>query len=484
MVKKKNLSVLFVASECFPLIKTGGLADVVGALPLALKAEGVDTTVFLPGFPSVLAGLKKTGVGKAFRVFGHKAKLVHGTTSNGLKITALDAPELFNFPGNPYQMADGSDREGNGLRYALFARVAADITVGRHGMTRFDAVHAHDWQAGLVCTYLSAEKGNTPPSVLTIHNLAFQGLFPKSLMADIGLPETFFSRDGLEYWNKLSFLKGGILYADHVTTVSPTYALEIQSDEGGMGFGGLLRTRGHALSGIVNGIDIDVWNSATDPDIKVNYSAKTLSGKAKNKQALQKDMGLTQKPDAPLFAVISRLTTQKGLDLLVGAVEQIKMLGGQLMVVGSGDTSIEKAFMEAAQNSPKNVACFIGYDESLAHRVQAAADAILIPSRFEPCGLTQLCAMRYGTVPVVGRVGGLNDTIIDASVAALAKDCATGIQFSPIDPHMLAAAINRTFTLYAQPKIWDTLVQNCLAQDVSWTRSAKDYAALYARLKG
>jgi len=251
-----------------------------------------------------------------------------------------------------------------------------------------------------------------------------------------------------------------------------------------MGFGGLLRSRGHALSGIVNGIDIDIWNPAHDADIPENFSAKNLRGKAKNKRALQKDMGLQQKPNAPLFAVISRLTTQKGLDLLVGAVEQIKMLGGQLMVVGTGDKAIEAAFTSTAKTSPKNVACFIGYDERLAHRVQAAADAILIPSRFEPCGLTQLCAMRYGTVPVVGRVGGLNDTVIDANGAALAKGCATGVQFSPINPHMLAAAINRSFALYAQPEIWDSLVRNCLSQDVSWTRSAADYASLYTRLKG
>ena len=478
------MRVLFVASECFPLIKTGGLADVVGALPLSLEPQNIEAHVFLPGFPAVLKGMKSKKAAKPFKLAGHKAKLVTGVTSNGVKVIALDAPKLFDFDGNPYQMPDGSDREGNGMRYAAFSRVAADVSMGRHDMPAFDVVHAHDWQAGLVPAYLSTEAGRVPRSVLTIHNLAFQGIFPKSLMADIGLPQEYFSQNGLEYWDKLSYLKAGIVYTDHVTTVSPSYALEIQSDEGGMGFGGLLRSRGHALSGIVNGIDIDIWNPAHDADIAANYSAENLKGKAKNKRALQKDMGLQQKPNAPLFAVISRLTTQKGLDLLVGAVEQIKMLGGQLMVVGTGDKAIEAAFTSAAKTSPKNVACFIGYDERLAHRVQAAADAILIPSRFEPCGLTQLCAMRYGTVPVVGRVGGLNDTVIDANGAALAKGCATGVQFSPINPHMLAAAINRSFALYAQPEIWDSLVRNCLSQDVSWTRSAADYASLYTRLKG
>ncbi len=478
------MRVLFVASECFPLIKTGGLADVVGALPLALSEQNVEATVFLPGFQLVLKGLKKKASHKPFKLNGETVNLVTGVTVNGVRVIALNAPKLFDFEGNPYQLPDGRDREGNGARYAAFSRVAVDVAMGNHGEPAFDVVHAHDWQAGLVCAYLSAEKAKVPASVVTIHNLAFQGIFPKSLMGEIALPERYYSEEGLEYWDKLSFLKAGIVYADHVTTVSPSYALEIQSDNGGMGFGGLLRFRGHALSGIVNGIDTQIWNPQTDPDIPMTYTAADLRGKAKCKRALQKDMGLQQKSDAPLFAVVSRLTTQKGLDLLVDAVEQIKMLGGQLVVVGSGDKSIERAFKSATEASPKNVACFIGYDETLAHRVQAGADAIIIPSRFEPCGLTQLCAMRYGTIPVVGRVGGLNDTVIDANVAALTKGCATGVQFSPIDPHMLAAAINRSFALYRQPKLWDEIVQNCLAQDVSWSASAEDYAALYARLIG
>jgi starch synthase len=477
--------VLFVASECFPLIKTGGLADVVGALPLALAEHGVDVSVFLPGYPSVLKGLKKkTTIGKPFALGKSKAKLVQGKTQTGLSIIALDAPSLFKFDGNPYQDANGNDREGNGERYAAFSKVAADIAMGRRGLDAFDIVHAHDWQAGLVGAYLSTDKMPTPGSVLTVHNLAFQGLFPKSLMADIDLPNSYFEEDGLEYWDQVSFLKAGLIYSDHVTTVSPTYALEIQTDGGGMGFGGLLRSRGNNLSGILNGIDIDTWDPQIDPDIAANYSKSKLSGKVKNKAHLQKKMGLKVKANAPLFAVISRLTTQKGLDLLANAIDQITAMGGQLMVLGSGDSGIENEFLAAAQKTPESVACFIGYDEPLAHLVQAAADAILIPSRFEPCGLTQLCAMRYGTIPVVGRVGGLNDTIIDANASALANGCATGVQFHPIDPHMLASAINRTFALYADRKTWKAMVQNCLSQDVSWSSSAKLYADLYTRLKG
>jgi starch synthase len=478
------MRILFVASECFPLIKTGGLADVVGALPLALSDQGVHVTVFLPGFPAVLKELvKKKTIGKPFAVGSGKAKLVQGQTKSNLNIIALDAPHLFKFDGNPYQNPDGTDRDGNGLRYASFSRVAADLAMGRYGLPAFDGVHAHDWQAGLVSAYLSVETAPVPASVLTIHNLAFQGLFPKTLMAEIGLPQNYFAKDNLEYWDKISFLKAGIVHSDHVTTVSPSYALEIQTDEGGMGFGGLLRSRGNVLSGILNGIDTDIWNPETDADIAANYSGAKLSAKAKNKAQLQKDMGLKLRKKAPLFAVISRLTGQKGLDLLADAVPQITALGGQLMVLGSGDSAIEAQFVASAKADPENVACFIGYDEPLAHRVQAAADVILIPSRFEPCGLTQLCAMRYGTIPVVGRVGGLNDTVIDASPAALAKGCATGVQFSPIDPHMLASAINRTFALYAKPKTWKVMVKNCMAQDVSWDGSAQLYAELYARLK-
>lgn len=479
------MRVLFVASECFPLIKTGGLADVVGALPLALKSQSIDVTVFMPGFPAVLEGLKKARpLRESFTLGAGKAKLIEGQTNSGLNIIALDAPHLFKFSGNPYLNPDGTDRENNGARYAFFSRVAADLSMGRHSKAAYDLVHAHDWQAGLVSAYLSIEIEAVPASVLTIHNLAFQGLFPKTLMSDIGLPANYFSKDNLEYWDKLSFLKAGIVHSNHVTTVSPTYALEIQTDEGGMGFGGLLRSRGHALSGILNGIDTQIWNPETDNDIAVNYSAKKLSDKFKNKTQLQKNMGLIPRKDAPLFAVISRLTGQKGLDLLANAIPQITALGGQLMVLGSGDSAIERQFLAGAKTNPDNIACFIGYDEALSHRVQAAADAIVIPSRFEPCGLTQLCAMRYGTIPVVGRVGGLNDTVIDASPAALAKNCATGVQFSPIDPHRLASALNRTFTLYAMPRIWKTMIHNCMTQDVSWQSSAKSYAELYARLKG
>ena len=480
---KKKLSVLCAASECFPLIKTGGLADVVGALPLALESAGTNVTVFLPGFPDVLAGLRnRRTFAKLADVTGESAKIISGKSSTGLNVLALDAPHLFDIAGNPYQNKDGTDRKGNGEKFAAFSKIAADVALGNVGPKTHDVLHAHDWQAGLSAAYVKASGDTRLKTVLTIHNLAFQGLFPKDLMTHLGLPANWFSRDGLEYWDKVSFLKAGIVYSDHITTVSPSYALEIQSDDGGMGFGGLLRARSDSMSGILNGIDLDVWNPASDPEITKPFSANALAGKSKNKAALQKNLKLRVDKGAPLFTVISRLTTQKGLDLLAQMSDIIVARGGQLALLGSGDSAIEAAFLEAAKEHPTEISVTIGYNEPLAHRLQASADAIFIPSRFEPCGLTQLCAMRYGTVPIVGRVGGLNDTVIDANPAALASGVATGIQFSPVNAHMLYAAINRAFDLYGSQNDWKRLVKNCLSQDVGWTASASKYLDLYTSL--
>lgn len=483
MPRKKNTSVLFVASECFPLIKTGGLADVVGALPLALDKTGVEVTVFLPGFPSVLSGLssKKT-LAELPKVAGQSASLVSSKTETGLNVIALKASHLFDIEGNPYLDASGNDRAGNGEKFAAFAKVASRLAMGKIGRKKYDVLHAHDWQAGLCAAYVKAAKNTRVKTVLTIHNLAFQGLFPKTLMTDLDLPSEFYGRDGLEYWDQISFLKAGVIYSDHITTVSPTYALEIQSDEGGMGFGGLLLSKADRLSGILNGIDLDVWNPATDPDVNPSFSAESPKNKAKNKAALQKALKLRADAKAPLFTVISRLTTQKGLDILADMTDYIVSQGGQLALLGSGDSAIEASFVAAAEKHPTEISVTIGYNEPLAHRLQASADANFIPSRFEPCGLTQLCAMRYGTVPIVGRVGGLNDTIIDASPMALTSGVATGVQFFPVNAHMLYSAIKRFFDIYADKDQWHKIVENCLAQDVGWEASAADYKTLYKSL--
>ena len=473
------MRILHVASECFPLIKTGGLADVVGALPLALSG---DNTVFLPGFPSVIDGLSNTKTyAKTTALDGSPVTLVSGRTATGLSVIAAKGP-LFAFDGNPYQNADGTDREHNGERYASFSKMAADVAMGTFPRKGFDVLHAHDWQAGLCAAYLHAA-GSDVRTVFTIHNLAFQGVFPRPVFTDTGLPHRLW--EDVEYWSKLSTLKAGVVFSDWVTTVSPTYALEIQTDEGGMGFGGLLRSRSESLRGILNGIDARVWDPATDEAITANFSAQDPSGKAACKRALQEAFGLaTDAPEnmkkGPLFCVISRLTEQKGLDLVPDLLDGIVARGGQFVLLGSGEAAIEQRFREAAERHPTQVGVRIGYDEPLAHRIQAGADAILIPSRFEPCGLTQLCAMAYGTVPVVARTGGLVDTVVGASPAALKMDAATGVSFAPVSAHMLWSAVEQTLRLYAEPDTWSRMVANALAQDFGWDAPARQYEALYA----
>ncbi|WP_020401412.1 glycogen synthase GlgA [Kordiimonas gwangyangensis] len=477
--------VLFVASECFPLIKTGGLADVIGALPLALSTEGFDAHVLLPAFPAVkAAAASRRKFADLEDLFGGSATIYKATSSNGLKLFLLDAPHLFDVEGNPYQGPDGKDRADNFRRFAALAYAGAELAAGNiSDKFTADVLHAHDWQAGLTAAYLKAAGNTAVKTVFTIHNLAFQGLFPKAAFASLGLPATMFSPEGFEYWDQVSFLKAGIVYSDWVTTVSPTYAFEIQTDDGGMGLGGLLKSRNNKLSGIRNGIDTLIWDPASDDALPHSFSARALAGKAKNKAALQREFGLEENPDAPLFCVVSRLTEQKGLDLLAGAIPHIAGNGGQLAVLGSGEKSLEGVFQNAAIKYKGAVGVRIGYDEPLAHRLQAGADAIFVPSRFEPCGLTQLCALRYGTVPIVARVGGLADTIVDANEAALMAGAGNGVQFSPVNFDMLTGAIDRFFSLYRDPAVFAALRQRAMKQDVSWALPAKDYASIYTRLK-
>jgi len=480
---KDTKRILFVASECYPLIKTGGLADVVGALPITLQQAGDDVRVMLPGFPSVLKGLKgKKKVAEIKDLFGFKATLFSGKSSSGLKLFVLEAGKLFSVDGNPYLDSKGNDRPDNHLRFAAFSWAAAELASGALGDWAADVVHAHDWQAGLVPAYLRLKGKGGPKTVFTIHNLAFQGLFPKAYLNDLKIPRALFSKEGVEYWDQIGFLKAGIVYSDAITTVSPSYAGEIQTDELGMGLGGLLKSLDFKMSGILNGIDTDVWNPATDPAIAAPFGVGKMAGKKVNKKALQNRFGLAEDKKAPLFCVVSRLTEQKGLDLVAGAIPHIIGNGGQLMVLGSGDKNLESTFQKAAADHPEQVATYIGYDEELAHLVQAGADAIFIPSRFEPCGLTQLCAMRYGTLPIVARVGGLADTVIDANAAALQLGVATGLQFSPVNFDAFCQAVNRFFDLYADQKNFAKLQRCAMKLDVSWKNPSVSYQNLYYRL--
>jgi len=473
------LKILSVASEIFPLIKTGGLADVTGALPGALAAENLEVHSLVPAYPAVLAALAQAAtVAEWPDFFGGPARILAGTSA-GLALFALDAPHLYGRSGNPYVAPDGQDWPDNPQRFAALAYAAA--LIGRGAVPGFvpDVVHAHDWQAGLAPAYLHYAGGARPATVMTVHNLAFQGQVPAGLLAALRLPPHAYAIDGVEYYGAIGMLKAGLALSDRITTVSPTYAEEICSPAGGMGMGGLLRARAGVLTGILNGIDTKAWDPSADPYLPSPFTAASLDKRAANKAALQARLGLAPRPGALLFGVISRLTHQKGMDFLLANLRGLLAHGAQLAVLGSGDADLEQALAEAQGDHPSRVAVASGLDEELAHLMQAGSDAILVPSRFEPCGLTQLCALRYGALPVVSRVGGLADTVIDANEAARAAGVATGIVFAPATAGGLRHALHRAASLWADHGDWVRLQRAAMEADVGWTTPARKYAALY-----
>ncbi|MBW9065156.1 glycogen synthase GlgA [Rhizobium herbae] len=475
------MEVLSVASEVFPLIKTGGLADVAGALPAALKPHGVRMRTLMPGYPVVMQKLRKPQkVGGFNNLFGHPASIL-GVDHQGLDLLVLDAPELFDRDGGPYVDKRGLDYPDNFRRFAALSLAAAEIAAGLLPSWKPDLVHVHDWQAALTPVYMRFGPAHGMPVVLTIHNIAFQGQFGPEVFPQLALPPEAFSVNFVEYFGDVGFLKGGLQTANAITTVSPSYAQEILTAEFGMGFDGLLTARLSHLSGIVNGIDTDVWNPQTDPHIAANYGPTTLKKREINRKALSEHFGFDNAP-GPIFCVVSRLTWQKGMDVLAEVIDDIVDNGGKLAVLGSGDASLESAFLTAAARHPGRVGMVTGYNEPLSHLMQAGADAILIPSRFEPCGLTQLYGLRYGCVPIVAHTGGLADTIIDANEAALAARVATGFQFSPVSAASLRQALRRAFAAYRQPKVWARLQAQGMKSDVSWDSSAHRYADLYSSL--
>ncbi len=474
------MRVLAVTSEAYPLIKTGGLADVAGALPPALARRGIETRTLLPGYPAVLARLGETSVLHRFdALMGAPARLLAAEVA-GLGLLVLDSPALYDRPGGPYNLPGGGDHPDNWRRFAARCRAGADLAGGLLPGFVPDIVHAHDWQAGLTPAYIRYA-GIGRPSVMTIHNIAFQGQFGPDIFGWLGLPPAAFALDGVEYYGGVGFLKAGLANANAITTVSPTYAREITTPEFGMGLQGLIAARASVLHGIVNGIDTEVWDPGTDPMLAATYTPRRIKGRRANREAVEARFGLDA-DEAPLFVVISRLTAQKGLDLLAAVTGDLVAAGGKLAVLGSGAASLEAAFHGLAARHAGRVGVVVGYDEPLAHRMQGGGDAILIPSRFEPCGLTQLCGLRYGCVPVVARVGGLADTVIDANIAALNAGAATGVQFAPVTADALAAAIRRTIDLFRDSALWAALQRQGMKADVSWDRSAAAYADLYASL--
>jgi starch synthase len=475
------MKVLSVASEIYPLIKTGGLADVAGALPLALHKQGVTTKTLIPGYPVVMSALRDVAIRTSFDdLLGTHADVLEAQVA-GLDLLVLDAPALFDRAGGPYLDGHGMDHFDNWRRFAALSLAGAEIAAGRMPGWQPDLVHVHDWQAGLVPAYMRFSDTPARPSVMTIHNIAFQGNFNADIFPHLGLPAHAFGLEGVEYYGQVGFLKAGIQTAWAVSTVSPSYAEEILTPEFGMGLEGLLNRRATELHGIVNGIDSDVWNPQTDEAVPHHYSAADMKARTANKRAVEAQFGLIE-DNGPLFCVISRLTWQKGMDLVAEAVDEIVALGGKLAVLGSGDAALVSALQAAAARHPGRVGIIVSYNEPLSHLMQAGSDAILIPSRFEPCGLTQLYGLRYGCVPVVSRTGGLNDTVIDANPAALAAKVATGVSFGPVTLDSLKRAIRRTVRLYGDTKSWAQIQKQGMKSDVSWDKSAALYAKLYSSL--
>ncbi|MFO0458630.1 MAG: glycogen synthase GlgA [Burkholderiales bacterium] len=482
------LRVLHVAAEWFPAVKTGGLADVVAALPGAQRAAGLDARLLLPALPALRAALggavEVARVGAAFGAA--RVALLRGTLA-GSDVPAylIDAPWLYDRGGNPDLDPDGHEWRDNPRRFALLGWIAAQLAEGALDPGWAPRiVHAHDWHAALAPAYLAAHGTARTPlararSVLTVHNLAFQGRFSIDRFAELDLPAWMAGPAGVEFHGDMRFLKGGLMFADRITTVSPTYAREILTPEGGHELDDVLRHRADRVVGIVNGIDDAVWNPATDAAIAERYDAKRLDGKAACKRALQAELGLAPRADAPLLAVVSRLSPQKGLDLLLSALPQWLGAGGQVALLGSGEPALEHAWQAAAHAAPDAVGVRLGYDESLAHRIVAGADLIAVPSRFEPCGLTQLYGLRYGTLPLVHRTGGLAYTVVDADESALREDRATGFAFTGAHADALAQAMRHALDGWRHPGAWKRVMRRAMAQDTSWRAPAARYAALY-----
>jgi len=475
------LKVLALASEMHPLIKTGGLADVVGALPAALARHGWQVTTLLPGYPSVMKRVAKGRTAKRYpSLFGADGR-VFRTSYEGRDLLILDAPALFDREGGPYLDMSGHDWTDNWRRFAALSAVAADLAAGGLRHFRPDVVHAHDWQTALALAYIRHGRAPHVPGVLTIHNLAFQGRFDPATFGALGLPAETWAVDGVEYYGGVGFLKAGIQYADAITTVSPSYADEIRTGEWGMGLDGLLRARGDALQGIVNGIDMEEWNPATDPALSARYTVKGIAARRRNRAAIERTFGLDA-DDSLLVTIISRLTWQKGMDMLAAHIDAIAHMGIRLAVLGSGDAALEGQFLAAASRHRGRIGVKLGYDEKLSHLLQGGADAIVVPSRTEPCGLTQLYGLRYGCVPIVTRTGGLADTIIDANEAALGAGVATGLHMGPLTPDTLLGTLGRAQALHRDRESWAGIQRAGMKADFSWDRSAGRYARLFQRL--
>jgi starch synthase len=479
------MRILHVASEVAPYSKTGGLADVLGALPRALADLGHEVAVVTPRYRSI----DPERFGLARRLRGLAVPLGGDTVGVGVyegqspstprvRVYLIDHPPSFDRDGI-YGDARG-DFSDNARRFAVLGSAALALAAELAGWP--DVVHGHDWQAGPAILYARRPWGTlpAPKTVFTIHNLAFQGLFPPPIIDEVGLPRESYTPDGYEFWGQASYLKAGLTQADLLTTVSPTYAREIQTPEHGVGMDGVLRARSTALHGILNGADYEIWDPSKDVHLAQNYSAEALSGKHVCKAALQRELGLPVRADVPLFGSISRLTDQKGFDLILEVLPSLLEDDLQYVLLGSGDPVFERAFKELATRHPKKLAVRIGYDEALAHRIEGGADLYVMPSRFEPCGLNQMYSLRYGTPPIVRATGGLDDTIVDFDARS---GSGTGFKLGPYTPDALVEAWRRALAAWRNGDSFVALMRRCMAQDFSWSRAARTYSRLYASLR-
>lgn len=484
------IRVLYVSSEVYPLAKTGGLADVSSVLPSALRQLGVDARILMPAYSGVIEGLGGQPVGPPLRTLPdlEAVQLFQGTLPEALPgaltpVYAIGCASLYNRPGGPYVDTHGGDWPDNAIRFGVLSKIAALFGSGS-GFEHWQPhiIHCNDWQAGLAPAYLAHDPEARARSVVSIHNLAFQGNFSPDLLPVLGLPWACFHAHGVEFYGQISFLKAGLYYADHITTVSRRYAHEIQTPEFGFGLQGLLADHNNRLTGILNGIDADHWNPETDPYLSVHYGPGNLCDKARNKRLLQERLALALEPHQPLLALITRLTYQKGIDLLLELAEELLQQPLQLAILGSGDKTYEAQWRALAEEYPGQVGVTIGYDEQLAHLLEAGADIFLMPSRFEPCGLNQMYSMRYGTLPVVRCTGGLADSVVDTTPRSLLDGRATGFVFEGANRAELLACILRTLLLYGDQHTWRRIQYNGMQQDFSWSASAAQYLELYRQL--
>ncbi|ROH88268.1 glycogen synthase GlgA [Pseudomethylobacillus aquaticus] len=481
------MRILFVSSEAYPLIKTGGLADVSGSLPAALQQRGVDVRILIPGYPAVLEKLQNSRPVATLQhlpLIGTAELILGEMPDTGVPVLAIQCPGLYQRAGGPYIDAGGRDWEDNPLRFGILSRIAALLGSPDTPLQDWqpDIVHCNDWQTGLVPAYMRFMRKPCAKSLISLHNMAFQGCYPPSWVERLGLPGESYQMEGLEYHQQMSFLKAGIFYADGISTVSPSYAREIQTETFGFGMQGLLAKRSHDIRGILNGIETEEWNPANDPHLVNPYDANHLAAKKTVKKALQAAQGLQQDAQAPLLGVVSRLTYQKGLDVFLSIAAPLVEQGCQIVVLGGGDAGMEAGFRDLATRYPQRVSVTIGYNEPLSHQIMAGADMFIMPSRFEPCGLNQMYGLRYGTPPIVTRTGGLADSVIDSNDTTLANHTASGFVIEHADAGQLHDAINRACAYYADSKTWRKIQRNGMRLDLGWDHSAQAYLDLYAHL--